>query len=138
MSRVISRAIRVYKSLCFRFRSLQKCLQKSDASSKGGAKASENWRGTGSLPVGLFARWASGTRTSRILTLIYILGCASIYRGGRETGPILHTGPPARVVSPFVGIAVGHCVADPEKVAQNALGRTRRSIRQENGPSIRA
>lgn len=41
-------------------------------------------------------------------------------RGGRKTEPALHTGPPARVVSSFVGIPVGHRVADPEKgVAQN-------------------
>lgn len=36
-------------------------------------------------------------------------------RGDRETGPALHTGPPARVISPFAGIAVGHCArARPE------------------------
>lgn len=41
-------------------------------------------------------------------------------RSGRKTGPALHTGPPARVISPLAGISVGHRVADPEKgVAQN-------------------
>lgn len=37
-------------------------------------------------------------------------------RSGRETGSALHTGPPARVISSFVGIPVGHQrSADPEK-----------------------
>lgn len=31
-------------------------------------------------------------------------------RSGRETGSALHTGPPARVISSFVGIPVGHRV----------------------------
>jgi hypothetical protein len=112
----------VYKRSCFRFR-LFACIlaQISDASSK--------WKiptKTGELAYFRLAYSRVGTRTSWILTLIYILGYTSIYRGGRETGPVLHTGPPACVVSPFGGITVGHCVADPEKqVAQNAPRSTR-------------
>jgi len=105
---------RVYKRSCFRFRLFACVLARIiDASSKWGAKVPTE-TGTSLLPVGLFARWPSGTRTSRILTLIYILGYTSIYRGGRETGPVLHTGPPARVVSPFAGITQWG-IADPEK-----------------------
>lgn len=47
-------------------------------------------------------------------------------RSGRETGSALHTGPPARVISSFVGIPVGHRVADPEKRVAHKIHPTDR------------